>query len=216
MFAIGVLKDVNKWLSGGRSRPDNLRTATVKLKVFNKRLMRQVKKLDMSAKLARDKAVQLRKQGDLEGSKFHARNYLQVKKQSRAIDAFRTNLEGMTFKLEQAKAVGDVAEIMKGIASSVSNLKTHLSLPQVTELMSGIGADIEEFNVASEITSDASEEILIDTAVTDSDVSDVLNEIDAEINIEVGGALPSVTAGGVTSDKVKDLERELNRLKQDE
>ncbi|MFX1388140.1 MAG: hypothetical protein ACFE9M_13060, partial [Promethearchaeota archaeon] len=101
---MGFLKDISKWLSGGRKK-DNIRSASVKLKVFNKRLMRQTKKLEISSKLARDKAVNLRKQGDMDGSKFHARNYLQVKKQARAVEMFRTNLDGLLFKLEQATAV---------------------------------------------------------------------------------------------------------------
>ncbi|MFX1240774.1 MAG: Snf7 family protein [Promethearchaeota archaeon] len=208
---MGFLKDLSGWLSGGKKK-DNVRSATVKLKVFNKRLMRQTKKMEMSAKLARDKAVNLRKQGDMQGSEFHARNYLQVKKQSRAIDLFRTNLEGMVFKLEQANAVKDVAEIMKGIAASLGALKSQLSIPQLTELMTSIGVDMEDFAVTEEITSDGIDDIMVDTAVTDNDVKEVLGEIDAEIQVEMGVALPS--AG--SDEKIAELEKELNRLKSDE
>ncbi|MFX0033025.1 MAG: Snf7 family protein [Candidatus Hodarchaeota archaeon] len=205
---MGFLKDLSGWLSGGRKK-NTVRSATVKLKVFNKRLMRQTKKMEMSAKLARDKAVNLRKAGDMQGSEFHARNYLQVKKQARAIDLFRTNLEGMVFKLEQASAVKDVAEIMKGIAMSLGALKNQLSIPQITELMTQIGVDIEDFNVTEEITSDGINDIMVDTAVTDNDVKEVLGEIDAEIGAEIGGALPSVEPDG----KIKELEEELKKLK---
>jgi hypothetical protein len=186
-----------------------MRSATVKLKVFNKRLMRQTKKMEMTAKLARDKAVNLRKAGDMEGSAFHVRNYLQVKKQARAIDHFRTNLEGMVFKLEQANAVKDVADIMKGIATSLGMLKNQLSIPQLTELMDNIGIDMEEFDVTAEITSDGINDMTLDTAVTDDQVKEVLGEIDAEIQVEMGGALPSVEPDS----KVKELEEELNKLK---
>jgi len=208
---MGFLKDISKWLSGGKKK-DSVRSATVRLKVFNKRLMRQTKKMEMSAKLARDKAVNLRKQGDLQGSEFHARNYLQVKKQSRAIDLFRTNLEGMVFKLEQAHAVKDVAEIMQGIATSLGALKSQLSIPQLTELMTSIGVDMEDFAVTEEITTDGISDIMVDTAVTDTDVKEVLGEIDAEIQVEMGIALPS--AG--SDEKIAELEKELNRLKSDE
>jgi DNA polymerase/3'-5' exonuclease PolX len=209
---MGFLKDLSGWLSGGKRGKNTVRSATVKLKVFNKRLMRQTKKMEMSAKLARDKAVNLRKQGDMKGSEFHARNYLQVKKQARAIDLFRTNLEGMVFKLEQAHAVKDVAEIMKGIASSLGRLKSQLSIPQLTELMTSIGVDMEDFAVTEELTSDGIDDIMVDTAVTDTDVKDVLGEIDAEIQVEMGVALPS--AG--SDEKIAELEKELNRLKSDE
>ncbi len=211
---MGFLKDISKWLSGGKGK-DNIRSATVKLKVFNKRLLRQSKKLEMSAKLARDKAVNLRKQGDMDGSKFHARNYLQVKKQSRAIDAFRTNMEGLLFKLDQAEAVKDVSQIMTGIAQSVAALKRQLSIPQITEMMKQIDIDVEDFAVTQEITAEGIDSITLDTAVTDSDVTEILGEIDAEIQVEMGVALP--TAGSATSDeKIAELEKELNRLKSDE
>ena len=206
---MGFLKDMSNWLSGGKKK-DTVRSATVKLKVFNKRLMRQTKKMEMTAKQARDKAVRLRKAGDMDGSTFHARNYLQVKKQARAIDHFRTNLEGMVFKLEQATAVKDVADIMHGIAQSLGALKNQLSIPQITELMTQIGVDIEDFSVTEEITTDGISEVMLDTAVSNGDVKEVLGEIDAEIGAEIGGALPSVAE---PDGKVKELEEELKKLK---
>ena len=154
MVIIGFLTDLSKWMSGGRGKKDNIRSATIRLKVFNKRLMRQSKKLEMSAKLAKDKAVRLRREGDLQGSKFHARNYLQVNNQARSVEAFRTNLESLQFKLENASAIKDVAVIFKGVASSVSGLKRNLSIPQITELMSSINMDIEDFEVTQEIATD--------------------------------------------------------------
>jgi len=208
VIIIGFLKDMSKWLSGGK-KPDTIRSATVKLKVFNKRLMRQTKKMEMTSKLARDKAVQLRKQGDMQGSEFHARNHLQIKKQARAIDHFRTNLEGMVFKLEQANAIKDVSDVMHGIAQSLGMLKNQLSIPELTELMTQIGIDMEDFSVTEEITSDGIGDMMVDTAVTDSQVKDVLGEIDAEIQVEIGGALPTVEPNG----KIKELEEELNKLK---
>ncbi len=208
---MGFLKDISKWLSGGKSK-DGPRSAAIKLKVFNKRLMRQTKKLEISAKLARDKAVRLRKEGDMEGSKFHARNYLQTKKQARAIDGFRTNLEGLLFKLEQANAVKDVANIMTGIASSLSTLKAQFSIPQLTEMMKNIDIDMEDFAVTAEITTEGIDSIQLDTAITDSEVNNVLGEMDAEIQVEMGIALPS--AG--SDEKIAELEKELNRLKSDE
>ncbi len=205
---MGFLKDMSNWLSGGKKK-DTVRSATVKLKVFNKRLMRQTKRMEITAKQARDKAVRLRKAGDMDGSAFHARNYLQVKKQARAIDHFRTNLEGMVFKLEQANAVKDISNIMTGIAASLGALKSQLSVPQLTEMMTEIGIDMEDFEVTQEITSDGIDSMTLDTAVSDNQVKEILGEIDAEIQVEVGGALPSIDPDG----KVKELEEELNKLK---
>jgi len=208
---MGFLKDISKWLSGGR-KTDTVRSASIKLKVFNKRLMRQTKKLEISAKIARDKAVNLRRQGDMDGSKFHARNYLQVKKQARAVEMFRTNLEGLQFKLDQANAVKDVSQIMTGIAQSLAVLKSQFSIPQIQEIMSQIDIDMEDFAVTADIATEGMDSITIDTAVTDSDVGEILGEIDAEIQVEMGAALPSAAS----DEKIAELEKELNRLKSDE
>ncbi len=208
---MGFLKDISKWVSGGR-KTDSVRSASIKLKVFNKRLMRQTKKLEINAKLARDKAVNLRRQGDMDGSKFHARNYLQVKKQARAVEMFRTNLEGLQFKLDQANAVKDVSQIMTGIAQSLAVLKSQFSIPQIQEIMSQIDIDMEDFAVTADIATEGMDNITIDTAVTDTDVGEILGEIDAEIQVEMGAALPSAAS----DEKIAELEKELNRLKSDE
>jgi len=212
---MGFLKDVSDWLSGGggRGRKDNLRSATIKLRIFNKRLMRQVKKLEISARQSRDKAVKLRKEGDIEGSKFHARNYLQVKTQARAVEIFRTNIEGLMYKLDNAQAITDISGIMKGVATSVAGLKKTLSIPQISDMMKDVQLDIEDFEVTQEITTEGMTDLNLDTAVSDDQVNNVLQEIDAEIGVETGVSLP--TAAG-SDGKIKELEDELNRLKSQE
>ncbi|MHA1242566.1 MAG: hypothetical protein ACTSQU_17535, partial [Promethearchaeota archaeon] len=147
---MGFLKDMSNWLSGGKNK-DTVRSATIKLKVFNKRLMRQTKRMEITAKQARDKAVRLRKAGDMDGSAFHARNYLQVK-------------------------IKDISNIMTGIAASLGALKSQLSVPQLTEMMTEIGIDMEDFEVTQEITSDGIDSMTLDTAVSDSQVKDILGE----------------------------------------
>ena len=104
---------------------------------------------------------------------------------------------------------------MTGIAQSLSTLKSQLSVPQMTQLMSQIDIDMEEFAVTADIATDGMDSISIDTAVMDSDVNEVLGEIDAEIQVEMGVALPSA-ASGASDEKIAELEKELNRLKSDE
>lgn len=207
---MGFLKDVSGWLSGGRSKDQDIRSVTVKLKIFNKRLERQAKKLEAKAKQARTKAVKLRKEGDMKGAEVHARGYLQFKKWSKGISTFKLNLEGLQFKLEQASAIKDVAGIMKAIAGSVSGLKSQISIPEITETIKDIDIGIEDFQVTEEITADGIENINVDTSVSNEEVMNVLGEIDAEISVETGIQLPTV--GG--DQRIKDLESELKELKE--
>ncbi len=145
----------------------------------------------------------------MQGSRFQAKTYLQVKNQARSVDMFRTNLENLLFKMENASAIKDVAGIMKGISTSVAALKKQLSIPQLTEMMSSIDLDISDFEVSQEIAQEGMSDITMDTEVTEDAVDNVLGEIDAEIQVETGGALPIAAS----SEKIKELEDELKRLK---
>ena len=201
---------MSNWLSGGRSKDRDIRAVTVKLKIFNKRLDRQSKKLEAKAKQARSKAVKFRKEGDMKGSAVHARGYLQFKKWSKGIATFKLNLEGLQFKLEQATAIKDVAGIMKSIANSVTGLKSQISIPEITETIKDIDIGIEDFQVTEEIAADGIENINVDTSVSDDEVKNVLGEIDAEISVETGIQLPTVSE----DQRIKDLENELKELKE--
>lgn len=208
---MGFLKDLSKWLSGGKGKKDNIRQAAIKLKVFNKRLLRQSKKMELMGKQARDKAVKLRREGDMEGSRFHARTYLQFSNQARAVDTFRTNLESLQFKLEQAQAIQDFTGVFKGISQSLSALKNQLNLPEIDQMMKEMDVDMSDFEIASEITTEGMQNANLDYSVTDSAVDTILGEIDAEIGVETGAALPDA----VSDEKIKELEDELKKLKSD-
>ncbi len=148
---MGFLDDLIMWLTNGKNSKDNIRSASIKLKVFNKRLARQVKKLEFSAKRARDKAVEFKRESCMDLAKFQAKTYLQVKNQARSVDMFRTNLENLLFKIENNRNIKDVSEVMKGVALSIAVLKKQLSIPQLTEMMSNIDLDINDFELGEEI-----------------------------------------------------------------
>ena len=65
---------------------------------------------------------------------------------------------------------------------------------------------------AQEIAAEGMEGIALDSAVSDSDVKTFLSEIDSEIQVEMGSELPSVVPEG----KINELEKELDRLRQND
>jgi hypothetical protein len=206
---MGFLKDLSGWLSGGKSKKSNVRQATIKLKIFNKKLLRQSKRVEITARQAREKAAKLLQEGDVEGSRYQAKTYLQFKNQVRAIDSFRSQMENLQFKIEKAQAIKDVGGIMKGIAEALTGLKRKFSVPEMDAMIKDIGIDIEDFEVSQEIASEGMEDMTVDTAINDKSVDAVLGEIGAEISVETGMALP-IAEG---NQKIKELEEELERLK---
>jgi hypothetical protein len=181
-----------------------------KLTIFQKRLQRQSAKLNSQARIARRKAVEFRKKGDVSASRVHMRSSLQQKNWAVGIDNYTLQIQGLQFKLEQAKAVGDINEIMKGIAKVVGQLQSVVSAPQINELIEEIDLGMQDFDVMQEMTASGMEAMQVSTEVTDADIDKALQEVDAEISIETGEALPSA----VGDSKITDLEKEIKRLKE--
>jgi hypothetical protein len=207
---MGSLKKFANWLGGGSgSGGKNPATRSItKLKVFVKRLQRQSAKLNSQAKVARRKAVDLRKQGDMNGSKIYMKSSLQSKKWGLGIENYVLQIQGLQFKLEQAKSVSDVTEILKGVASSISSLQNSVSAPQISEIVEQIDIGIQDFDVVQEMTEDGLTTMNV-SEVTEEDVTSALAEIDSEISVETGQALPAAGEG-----KISEIEKEIQRLKE--
>ncbi len=70
---MGSIKRFASWLSGDRRKgnADPVRSTITSLKIFNRRLARQIKKMEQQGKLAKKKAIERRKAGDIPGSRLH-------------------------------------------------------------------------------------------------------------------------------------------------
>ncbi|MHA1340402.1 MAG: Snf7 family protein [Promethearchaeota archaeon] len=206
---MGSIKKFADWLSGGKNSKNTATTSITKIKVFIKRLQRQSAKLQNQAKIAKRKAVELRKKGDIAGSRLHMRSALQNEKWAHGIDNFILQIQSLQFKLEQAKAVEDVGKILESVAVAIKGLQNAISAPQISDLVEQIDLGIQDFDVTQEITETGLEAMNVNTEVSDEEVDQALAEVDTEISIETGQALPS--AG---DSKIKELEQEIQRLKE--
>ncbi len=216
---MGTLKKFANWLAGDgspgsgskiRGKKGNATQMITKLKIFNKRLARQAKSLNFKSTTARRKAIDARKKGDIEGSKMQMRHALQFGKWKNGIEAFQLRLEGLQYKLEQGKAMSDIQGILQGIAGTVLGLKHQISTPEITELIKQIDLGIQDFDTAAEVAAEGMEGLTVDTEVSDAQVEEALAQVDAEMMVEHGEALPSPEVGVST----EELEEELRRLKE--
>ncbi|MGV9199080.1 MAG: Snf7 family protein, partial [Promethearchaeia archaeon] len=191
---MGFISDISdktsKWLRGEKSDKKGLYRTIVELRMFNKRMVRQIRKLEQTADRERERAKKFRMEGDIKASKNHAARYLQIKNQVRGLENFRSNLEGLQFKLEQARNMQDVSGVLKGIASSVTSIKQQLSVPMIRDLMSDLNVDMEEISVTQDVASESLGDLNVEEEVKDSHVDEFLEELDTEIQVETGRELP--------------------------
>ena len=144
------------------------------------------------------------------------KNHLQFQNWVHSIENFRVRLDGVQFKLEQAKALGDFTGVSKEIAGVLGELQITVKAPEISNMLAqldlGFGnmdAIFSEVNSQLELSDDASS-----TAVADSEVDNALAEVDAQLSIDTREALPSVPGGANFEGEITDLEAEIKRLKQ--
>ena len=203
------MKKFANWLSGSGKDKYNATSSLTKLRIFTRRLQRQGQKLNVQAAQARRKAVDLRKKGDNSSSRVHMRSYLQNKKWAEGIDRYILQIQSLEFKLEQAKAAKDVQDILEGVAQAVGALQADVSAPQISQLVEQIDMGIQDFDVVQEMTESGLESMNATGEVTDNELDEALAEVDSEISVETGQALPSAEGN-----KISELEKEIKRLKE--
>ncbi len=210
---MGTLKKFAGWVGGSDSggRGDKTLSTITKLKIFNKRLTVQSRQLDQKSQLARRRAIELRKKGDNNGARMQMKAHLQMQAWKNNIENFKLKLEGLQYKLEQAKAMKDVSGILQSIASTIQGLSQSVSAPEISQLVEKIDLNISDFDVTQEVAAEGMENLGSTDQITDNAVDKALEEVDAEISAETGTALPSAGSG-----KISELEKEIQKLKQNE
>jgi hypothetical protein len=208
---VGLFNKINDWLSSslGGNKEKKLRTAITQLKLLNTRLTKQAMSQNRMAQYTKRKAIELRKKGDIEGSKVQMKASLQSQAWANNIENFKLKLEGLQFKLEQSKAVKDVAAILVDVAATMQGLSKSVSMPDITKSLEDIDLGISNFDITQEVAAEGMEQLGATDQIPDEDVEKALEEVDAEIEVETENALP--TAGKAPMDE---LERELQSLKQ--
>ena len=213
---MGSIKRFAGWLSGDRRKgsDDPVRSTITSLKIFNRRLARQIRKMEQQGKLAKKKAIERRKSGDIAGSRLHMKSSLQFTKWSHSTENFRVRLDGVQFKLQQAKAMNDFSGVAQEIVGVLGELQNTVKAPELGKMLSqldlGFGnmeAMFGETSEQLEISDDASA-----SGVSDEEVDMALAEVDAELSLDTRQALPSVP-GLVDTGEISDLEKEIARLK---
>ncbi len=210
---MGLLNKINDWLgsASGGNKDKKLRTALTQLKLVNTRLTKQALVQNRRAQQSRRLAIDLRKKGEMDASKIQMKASLQSQLWGNSIEKFKLKLEGLQFKLEQSKAMKDVAGILVSVAGTLQGLSQSVSMPDITKALEDIDLGISDFDVTQEVAAEGMEQLGTADQVPDEAVEKALEEVDAEIRVETDNALPSAGMGAMD-----DLERELQALKQGE
>jgi len=194
-----------QWLGGG---PD-LKKLLFRLDVFTRKLDLQRKMLEREASKCRQKAKKYRLQGNMDAVRLYLQHHLRFQKWALSVDAYRLRIEGLNTQLRQSEAISDVAKILGQINAALSGLRHQVRVPQVAQLVDQIEGNLRHFEMTQEVAEEGMERMAVSTEVTDAEVSQALRELDQEIEVETGTALPEPER------RVAELEAEIRKLKEE-
>lgn len=157
----------------------------------------------------RQRARKYREQGNDAAAKLYAENTVRYQKWALGVDTYRLHIHGLLMKLKQTQATADTAKILGGIHRALNGLKSSVNTQNITQIVDQIDGQIETFDIAQDMAQDGIENINVRTTVQPTETAKVLAEIDQEISVETGMALPS------TPSRIAELEKEIKRLKEE-
>jgi len=203
---MGALQKFGNWLKG-----TNLNDIIFKVDVFTRKLDRQRKQLEKEARTNRQKAKKYQMDGNTDAAKLYAEHFVRYNKWAMGVDTYRLHIMNLLMKLKQSQAVAETAKILGGITRALGALKSAVRTQNVAQLVDAIDSQIEHFDMAQEVTQGGLEEITVSTEVNDTDVNKTMEEINQEIAVETGVALPSTPADS----RIQKLEEEIKKIKEE-
>jgi hypothetical protein len=202
---VPILEKLISWLRGPK-----LSDLILKLNVLTKKMEWQSRKLDKEARTNRGKAKKERVEGNIEGAKTYATYYLQFKKWALNIDMYRLNIEGLIVKLRQSEAMGEVSKALSSLKYVLGSIRNALKLPNLEKTMNEIEEKLKDVEASKVLTETKMLSITDAEKVSKEELGKIMNEIDQEIAVETGEALPEPSI--VTAE----LEKEIKKLKESE
>lgn len=149
--------------------------------------------------------------GNPDAAKLYAEHFVRYNKWAMGVDAYRLHIMNLLMKLKQSQAVAETAKILGGITRALGALKSAVRTQNIAQMVDAIDSQIEHFETAQEVTEGGLEEITVSTEVNDSDVNRTMEEINQEIAVETGIALPSAPADS----RIQKLEEEIRKIKEE-
>ena len=212
---MGSLRQLAEWLSDGFKDEPQTTSPLIKIKVFTKRLQRQIGKMEIKERLAKKRAIEARRTGDIKGSKLHMKSSLQYRKWAYSTENFRMRMEGVQVKLEQAKIMGQFSKVAVDIGSTLQGLQSQVKMPEIQKMLAEVDLGFGSMEAIMQETTSQLEtgENISTTGISEAEVETALAEVDATIGIEEGLALPTVPSSETAESQIDNLEDEIKKLK---
>ena len=189
-------------------RKQNLNRWIVNMRMVEKRLDRQRKKmLKDEAKMKKEIKDALEKD-DLDTARLFAKDMARSRKMAYNLQKLKSQVKTMTFKLEQASAIQQIGMDLRGLVKSLYQVNRRLNVGGLEQILYGMENEMENLNLTTEMLEEGLDTVSIGDETEDEEANKILEEMQAS---RVATTASSLASG---SDSLSDdIEERLKKLK---
>ncbi|WP_457558061.1 hypothetical protein [Candidatus Harpocratesius sp.] len=134
---MGSVENFYKWLARSNIRigTSNVQQTIMALKIFNRQLEGQFKRMEIQGKQAYTKAQKRYADGDKHAAFKLMRSALLYRKWASKLDEFRTNLDDVQFQLSTAQDMNNFDEVGYDMLKNLCELRLTLGNPQIQKML---------------------------------------------------------------------------------
>ncbi|MHA1948145.1 MAG: Snf7 family protein [Candidatus Hodarchaeales archaeon] len=201
-----VFDRFGQWLKGGGSGSQTTRKWIVRLRMVEKRMLRQRKKLQKEEKQMLKEVERAIEDGDMSTARLLAKDVAKNRHMAQACQQMASRVKGIKFKLEQAAATQAIGKDLKGLVKTLHTMNAQLKIPQLEGVLQQMEVETERIDIATDAM-DEGFEIMTSDVEEDEVVEKILGEISASKAAKVDFGLPSPDI------RSQELQKELEKIK---
>lgn len=201
-----VFDRFGQWIKGGGSGSQTTRKWIVRLRMVEKRMMRQRKKLQKEEKQMLKEVERAIEDGDMSTARLLAKDVAKNRHMAQACQQMASRVKGIKFKLEQAAATQAIGKDLKGLVKTLHTMNAQLKIPQLEGVLQQMEVETERIDIATDAM-DEGFEMMTSDVEEDEVVEKILGEISASKAAKVDFGLPSPDI------RSQELQKELEKIK---
>jgi hypothetical protein len=201
-----VFDRFGQWLKGGGGGTQTTRKWIVRLRMVEKRMLRQRKKLQKEEKHMLKEVEKSIEDGDMTTARLLAKDVAKNRHMAQACQQMASRVKGIKFKLEQAAATQAIGKDLKGLVRTLHTMNAQLKIPQLEGVLQQMEIETERIDVATEAM-DEGFEMMTSDVEEDEVVDKILGEISASKAAKLDFGLPSPDI------RSQELQKELEKIK---
>ena len=201
-----VFDRFGQWIKGGGSGSQTTRKWIVRLRMVEKRMLRQRKKLQKEEKHMLKEVERAIEDGDMSSARLLAKDVAKNRHMAQACQQMASRVKGIKFKLEQAAATQAIGKDLKGLVKTLHTMNSQLKIPQLEGVLQQMEIETERIDIATEAM-DEGFEMMTSDGEEDEVVEKILGEISASKAAKVDFGLPSHDI------RSQELQKELEKIK---